>query len=91
MSKGSKSSLLCIKQGRLPEFCGWYGMLALICAYFLVSFGWLDSQGLVFQLINLTGAVGLLIVAASRGVVQLAVLNFFWAIISIIAITRLFF
>lgn len=89
MSK-RKEHLLGIKQGRLAEFCGWYGMLALIVAYFLVSFGWIDGQGLIFQIINLTGGVGLLIVAASKGVLQSVILNFFWAIIGVIAIARIF-
>jgi len=66
-------------------------MLALIFAYSLVSFGWLDGQGLIFQLINLTGGVDLLIVAASKGATQSVILNFTWAIISVIAIARLFF
>lgn len=90
MSKKPKNNLLGIKQGKFAEFCGWYGMLALILAYFLVSFGWLDGQGLMFQLINLTGGIGLLIVAASKGVTQSVILNFFWAIIGVIAIVRLF-
>lgn len=90
MSKKSKNNLLGIKQGRLSELCGWYGMFAMITAYFLVSFGWLDGQGLIFQLINLTGGIGLLIVAASKGVTQSVILNFFWAIIGIVAIARLF-
>ena len=89
MSK-RKEHLLGIKQGKLAEFCGWYGMLALIVAYFLVSFGWIDGQGLIFQIIKLTGGVGLLIVAASKGVLQSVVLNFFWAIIGVIAIARIF-
>lgn len=91
MSKKQTNHLLGIKQGKFAEFCGWYGMFALILAYFLVSFGWLDGQGLIFQLINLTGGIGLLIVAASKGVTQSVILNFFWAIIGIIAIARLFF
>ncbi len=89
MSKRKEHSLG-IKQGKLAEFCGWYGMLALIVAYFLVSFGWIDGQGLIFQIINLTGGVGLLIVAASKGVLQSVILNFFWAIIGVIAIARIF-
>ena len=80
-----------IKQSKFTEFCGWYGMFALIAAYFLVSFGWIDGQGLIFQLINLTGGVGLLIVAASKGVTQSVILNFFWAVIGIVAIVRIFF
>lgn len=89
MSK-SGNNLLGIKQSAFTEVCGWYGMFALIFAYFMVSFGWLDGQGLIFQLINLTGGIGLLIVAASKGVTQSVILNFFWAIIGIIAIAKLF-
>lgn len=82
--------ILGIKAGKLSEFCGWYGMIALIVAYFLVSFSWIAGDGLVYQLLNLTGGVGLLIVAASKGVVQSVILNFFWAIIGVIAIVRIF-
>lgn len=90
MNKESRNNLLGVKQGRFAEICGWYGMLALIIAYFLVSFGWLDGQGFIFQVINLTGGIGLLIVATSKGVVQSVILNFFWAIIGLVAIVRLF-
>ena len=90
MNKKSNNGLLGIKQGKFAEFCGWYGMIALIVAYFLVSFGIIDGEGLAFQLMNLTGGVGLLIVAASKHVVQSVILNFFWASIGVIAIIRLF-
>ena len=79
-----------IKKGRVAEVCGWYGMIALITAYFLVSFGIISGQGIEYQLLNLTGGIGLLIVAASKGVVQSVILNLFWAAIGIIAIVRLF-
>ncbi|MFZ1301167.1 MAG: hypothetical protein WAQ27_01130 [Candidatus Microsaccharimonas sp.] len=82
--------MLGIKKGRFAEFCGWYGMLALIVAYFLVSFGIINGEGLAFQLLNLTGGIGLLIVAASKGVVQSVILNIFWAVIGLVAIIRLF-
>lgn len=90
MTKKMTKSILGVKQGRLAEFCGWYGMLALIVAYFLVSFGVIDGEGLIFQLINLTGGIGLLIVAASKGVLQSVILNFFWAAIGVVAIARIF-
>lgn len=82
--------MLGIKKGRFAELSGWYGMFALIVAYFLVSFGIINAEGLVFQLVNLTGGIGLLIVAASKGVVQSVILNFFWAAIGLVAIARLF-
>lgn len=64
-------------------------MAALIAAYCFVSFGALSSDSLVFQLLNLTGAAGLLIVAASKGVTQAVITNVFWAIIAIVALAKL--
>ncbi|MEO6110075.1 MAG: hypothetical protein ABIP50_03650 [Candidatus Saccharimonadales bacterium] len=82
--------ILSIKPGKFAEFCGWYGMIALIFAYFLVSFSWTSGDGIVYQVLNLTGGIGLLIVAASKRVVQSVILNFFWAFIGVIAIVRIF-
>lgn len=90
MSKPQKP-ILGIKPGAFAEFCGWYGMIALIVAYFLVSFSWITGDGMIYQLLNLTGGIGLLIVAASKRVVQSVILNFFWAAIGIIAIARILF
>ncbi len=89
MTKRNTSGILGIKQGLFAELCGWYGMVALIVAYFLVSFGIIHGQGMIFQLLNLTGGIGLLIVAASKNVIQSVLLNFFWAAIGIVAIARL--
>lgn len=89
MSKRETKGILGVKHGTFAEFCGWYGMVALIVAYFLVSFGIINGEGLIFQLMNLTGGIGLLIVAASKGVLQSVILNFFWAAIGLIAIVRL--
>ena len=81
--------LLGIKSGKFAELCGWYGMSALILAYFLVSFSLINSDGIIYQLLNITGGVGILIDAASKRVVQAVILNFFWAIIGIVAILRI--
>lgn len=79
-----------LKPSLFAEMCGWYGMTALICAYALVSFSLISAQGLIFQLLNLTGGLGLIVVAASKGVIQSVLLNIFWVLIGIIAIIRLF-
>ena len=85
-----QKTVLGIKSSKLTEFYGWYGMIALILAYFLVSFSWIEADGIIFQLLNLTGGIGLLIVAASKGVLQSVILNFFWAVIGVVAIVRIF-
>lgn len=83
--------MVSIKASWATELLGWYGMLVLIGAYFLVSFGFILAEGLTFQLLNLTGGVALVIFALSKKAAQLAVLNIFWALIGTIALVRLFF
>lgn len=78
-----------IKPSKWTELAGWYGMIALIVAYGLVSFSVIPGDGIMYQLLNLTGGIGLIIVAASKGVVQSVLLNVFWAAIGIIAILRI--
>jgi len=79
-----------LKPSWLTEVAGWYGMIALILAYALVSFNIIAGDGLPFQLLNLTGGIGLILVAASKKVLQSVLLNIFWALIGIIAIVRIF-
>lgn len=68
------------------EIIGWYGTLAIIVAYALVSFKFIASDGLAYQLLNLTGAIGIIAISLVRKVKQSAVLNIFWALIASIAI-----
>jgi len=77
------------KTPQWAEWAGWYGMLAIMVAYLGVSLGWFNGQGLVFQLINLTGAIGLMIISWVKGVRQNVVLNLFWAGIAVFALSRI--
>lgn len=47
-------------------------------------------RGMLFQLLNFTGGVALVIFAISKKAMQLAILNTFWALIGAAAIIRLF-
>lgn len=73
------------------EIIGWYGAIAILLAYILVSFEFITASGAIFQLLNLTGAIGIIIISIYKNVVQSVVLNIFWAGIAIVAILRLFF
>ena len=69
---------------------GWSGALLILLAYGLVSFDYLASNSIQYQLINLLG--GLLVVLAGlvRGLVNFSVfLNFFWAAIAVLAILQI--
>lgn len=85
----ARKNIMGIKEGKLAEICGWYGMISLITAYALAGFGIIQADGIIYLLLNLTGGIGLLIIAAAKNVLQSVLLNLFWAIIGLIAIMRL--
>lgn len=74
-----------IKQ-KYIEIIGWYGALTIILAYALVSFKIIQSDEFVYQILNLTGALGIIVISVVKKVKQSAVLNIFWALIAAIAL-----
>ena len=74
----------------LAETAGWYGAFAILTGYTLVSFDLISGNGLLFQLLNLTGAVGFIVIATYKKVRQTIVLNIFWGIVAIVAIINIF-
>ena len=71
------------------SYLGWYGVLAILFAYALVSFGFVTANSYVYQLLNLTGASGIVIETVSKRDKQPAVLNTIWAVVALVAIIRL--
>ena len=74
---------------KLAEIVGWYGTLAIVGAYALVSFNLISSSSVTYQLLNLSGAIGIIIISSIKKVRQSVVLNMFWAIIAAIALVQL--
>jgi hypothetical protein len=73
------------------EIFGWYGTIAIITAYALVSFLILQPTNIWYQLLNGTGALGIVLVAFHKKDYQPGVLNIIWTIIAVIAILKIFF
>jgi hypothetical protein len=76
---------------KIVEIFGWYGMIAILGAYFLISFEILESTSLIFQFLNITGAIGIVAVSLYKKAYQPGVLNIIWAIIALLAILRILF
>jgi glucan phosphoethanolaminetransferase (alkaline phosphatase superfamily) len=74
---------------KLTNIFGWYGVLAILAAYMLVSFAVIKSNSLVYQALNFTGALGLLIETTQKRDVQPAVLNIVWLLIAVGSIIKL--
>ena len=48
---------------KLVELYGWYGMTAIVLAYALASFSAISASGLIYQVLNGTGALGIVFVS----------------------------
>lgn len=73
----------------MKEAAGWYGVIALLLAYGLVSFSIIVSNSTLYHFLNLTGAIGIIIISLKKKNYQPIALNAVWGIIALIAILRL--
>ena len=74
---------------KLHHITGWYGSIAIVSGYFLSSFGVLDGDSILYQMINLTGASGLFYLALHKRIKESMFLNSFWIVIATISLVRL--
>lgn len=71
------------------ELFGWYGAVAIVLSYALVSFSYLEPTSMVYQLLNVTGALGIGVVSFYKKAYQLVVLNIIWTVIALVAILNI--
>jgi hypothetical protein len=72
----------------LAEAVGWYGMLAILAAYTLLSFD-LIAKGWLYQSLNLTGGLGVAWVCWHKRTWQAFWLEAIWASIALVSLARL--
>jgi len=73
----------------IDELIGWYGTTAIVCAYALNSFSVLASTSITYQILNATGALGIVHISFKKKAYQPGVLNTIWALIAFVAIIRM--
>lgn len=82
--------ILIMKSSSWCEFDGWYGVSAILIAYSLISLNLIDSSNIIYILLNLTGAIGILYHSYKKKDYQPVILNIIWALIALITLARLF-
>lgn len=80
-----------MNQKTFGEVFGWYGTIAIIGAYALISFNFTDANNLMYQLLNITGAAGIVFISMQKKAYQPAVLNMIWFVIAAAAILKIVF
>jgi hypothetical protein len=73
----------------LLAVAGWAGAAVLLAGYALVSSSHISGDGVAYQLINLFGAVGLMVNSAYNAAWPSAGLNLVWAAIGVVALVKL--
>lgn len=73
------------------EIFGWYGTIAIVGAYALLSFDIIGADSFIYQLLNLTGALGIVAISINKKAYQPAVLNIIWSIIAVGALLTIIF
>ena len=75
----------------LINIFGGYGVVAYQLAYILISFHVLDADDIAYQVINLTGGLGLFTISVIKRAIQPAVSNLIWSIIATIALVNIIY
>ena len=73
----------------ISEIIGWYGTIAIILAYALLSFSIINSDSIIYQILNFSGALGIILISLLKKAYQPATLNIIWAVIAVFAIVRI--
>lgn len=70
------------------EIVGWFGTILILSAYFLVSIKKISSDSRLYQLLNLLGAVGVIVNSLTHGAIPSVGLNVVWLIIAVYGLIK---
>lgn len=70
------------------ELLGWGGALTILLAYFLVSTRTISPDSKEYQLLNIFGAIGIIINSAIHGAIPSVGLNVVWLSIALYALLK---
>ncbi|MBI2473357.1 hypothetical protein HYV70_02280 [Candidatus Uhrbacteria bacterium] len=73
----------------MTETAGWIGVLLILFAYALLSFGFISSQSFWYHGLNFFGGIGIIADALADKDYQPVVLNLIWMGIAVYAIIQI--
>ncbi|WP_326821195.1 CBU_0592 family membrane protein [Streptosporangium sp. NBC_01756] len=68
---------------------GWIGAVVMLYGYSMVSASRMAGDGLPYQMLNLVGAIALMVNSSYHSAWPSAILNVVWSVIGLTAITRM--
>lgn len=73
----------------LYSIVGWYGLIAVVTAYILTTFGYFSVDHILIPLLNLTGAAGVAVASFRKNAYEPAIMNVIWAGIGLVALLKI--
>lgn len=70
------------------DIIGWVGVLLILLAFALTTFGVINAKDIAYGLLNFSGALGIIISSYTKKDFQPVALNIVWLLVAIIAIIR---
>lgn len=67
----------------LYEIIGWFGAIAILIAYLLVSIKRISPTSKAYQMLNLLGALGIVVNSLVHNAIPSAGLNITWSVIAL--------
>jgi hypothetical protein len=80
-----------IRRWKVTDLLGWASVLLLLGGFVAVNFEWLTVRQPAYHIINIVGALGIITTSTVKRDYEPVVLNLFYGLIAVIALTRLFF
>lgn len=71
------------------QIIGWYGVLAILLAYALITFEIVTASAVMYLILNSSGALALIVQSYSIRNYQLIVLNVVWLIVACLGIGQI--
>ena len=76
---------------RLKEIIGWIGVLLILLAFALITFGSITADDIIYGTLNFAGALGVIISSYAKKDFQPVALNVVWLLVATIGIARSLF
>lgn len=73
------------------EIAGWYGSIAILAGFFLVSQGYISAQSPLYLIGNATGAAGIALQAYAHRAMPSVFLNVVYLFVALFGIARFIF
>lgn len=76
---------------RLKGIIGWIGVLLILLAFALITFGSITADDIVYGILNFAGALGIIISSYAKKDFQPVALNIVWLLVAAVGIARSLF